>query len=85
MGPIYQNAKRNTPQDRSSTKPFIVFITNLSSLQFIIFDQSMAAAFTSQDYQLVFFGGCVSRKSEVTSSTTAILIIIQILIPIMIT
>jgi hypothetical protein len=66
MGPIYQTAPRRTPQDSSSTKPFSVFTTNLRSLQFITLDQSMAATFTSQDYQLVFFCGRGSRKSEVT-------------------
>jgi hypothetical protein len=66
MGPIYQIAKLRTPQDSSSTKPFSVFITKLSSLQYITLDRSMSAAFTSHDYQLVFFGGRVSRKSEVT-------------------
>jgi hypothetical protein len=66
MGPIYQIATRRTPQGSSSTKPFSVFITYFWSLQYITLDQSKAAAFTSQDYQLVLFGGRVSRKSEVT-------------------
>jgi hypothetical protein len=64
MGPIYQTASRRTPPNGSSTKPFSVF--KLRSLQYITFDQSMAAAFTSQHYQLVFFGVLVSRKSKVT-------------------
>lgn len=67
-GPVYQTASRRTPQDSSSTIPFSVLITNLTSLQCITstLDQSMAAAFTPQDYQLVLFGGRVSRKPEVT-------------------